>query len=304
MPPAAPALTAYTQERPRLRLLAYRLLGSFSDADDVLQDAWLKWAVAADGHQPVQSPQALLTTIVTRLALDRLRARKRAATDYVGHWLPEPDLAPLPSPVGAAVPHRADDRGESLSYAFLVVLERLTPDQRAAFLLRDVLDMDYADIAPILQTTAAACRQLVHRARLKMGTEPASVPPVQARTIGHLAQEFARAVDTADYDRLVRLFTSDAVLLSDGGGKVIAALNPIHGPDAISRFALGVARKAGAGTRIVPCLINGAPGAVVIRPERTDILGFMARGDQLCAVYMIANPDKQTRLGALSGMLN
>lgn len=304
MSPAVPALTTYTQERPRLRMLAYRLLGSFSDADDVLQDAWLKWAVAADGDKPVRSPQALLTTIVTRLALDRLRARKRAATDYVGHWLPEPDLAPLPSPLSAPGPLPADQRGETLSYAFLVVLERLTPDQRAAFLLRDVLDMDYAEIAPVLQTTAAACRQLVHRARLKVGAEPATVSPVQARTIGHLAQEFARAVDTADYDRLVRLFTSDAVLLSDGGGKVIAALNPIHGPDAISRFTLGVARKAGAGARVVPCLINGAPGAVVIRPDRTDILGFMAQGHHLQAVYMIANPDKQTTLSAVSALLN
>ncbi|WP_019644691.1 RNA polymerase sigma factor SigJ [Novispirillum itersonii] len=304
MPATAPSLETYTQERPRLRMLAYRLLGSFSDAEDVLQDAWLKWAAADSDGQAVRSPQALLTTIVTRLALDRLRARKRAATEYVGHWLPEPDLTPLPSPVGLTAPRRADDRGEHLSYAFLVVLERLTPEQRAAFLLRDVLDMDYAEIAPILRSTPAACRQLVHRARLKVGTEPATVSPVQARTIGHLTQEFVRAVDAADYDALIRLFTGDAVLLSDGGGKVIAALNTIHGPDAITRFTLGVSRKAGAGARVIPCLINGAPGAVVVRPGRTDIIGFTAQDDRLRAVYMIANPDKQTTLSALPGLLN
>lgn len=282
-------LDLYQQERKRLRGLAYRLLGSLSDAEDVLQDVWLRWSGVA--AETVQSPAALLTTITTRLCLDRLRTRQRMATDYVGCWLPEPDLAPLP-PLTGTVPDSPEQRREDLSYAFLIVLERLSPEQRVAFLLHDILDMDYPEIAEILQASQAACRQMVHRARQRVGREPPSVSAERARTISGLAQAFAHAVDTADYDGLVRLFTSDAILLSDGGGKIKAAINPILGADAISRFFLGISRKRGPGIRVVPCLINGVPGAIVTSPGRTDVLGFMTRGSRLHAVYMISNPDK------------
>src|SRR5215207_6692790 len=232
--------------RGRLLGLAYRMLGSRSDAEDVVQDAYLRFA----GAQDVRNAEAFLVTVVTRLCLDRLKSAKAQREVYVGPWLPEPVFDAEGLSADAAT-ELADD----LSFALLLALDRLSPLERAAFLLHDVFDTPFPEIAVMLNRTEAACRQLASRARraVRHGRPvPAAVPENHA----YLLQAFSEAVASGDVRQLAELLREDAVAITDGGGRKFAARNPIKGADKVARFFIGLAAKtAGHDVRIEPATI-------------------------------------------------
>lgn len=279
--------TAFDSVRPLLFSIAYRMLGSVMDAEDVVQDAYLRWQEAPDAD--VRSPRAYLATIVTRLALNQLRSARVRRETYVGPWLPEPlvtDHAPDPS--GAV------ELAESLSMAFLVLLERLSPIERAVFLLREVFDFEYAEIARIVERTEANCRQLFARAKQHLGAPQArfEAPAGQAQ---RLVERFTQAAGAGDMDGLLAVLAEDITLWADGGGKTPgAALQPIHGADAVARFVFGVIRKfLPAESTARPAQVNGQPGFLVYVSGRPlAALVFDVQHDRIRTIYAIGNPDK------------
>jgi RNA polymerase sigma-70 factor (ECF subfamily) len=270
--------------RGRLLGLAYRMLGSRSDAEDAVQDAYLRYA----GAQDVRNPEAFLVTVVTRLCLDRLKSAKAQREVYVGPWLPEPVFDAEGLAADAAT-ELADD----LSFALLLALDRLSPLERAAFLLHDVFDMPFADVAGMIDRTEAACRQLATRARraVRDARPSAAAPPD-----GHAAllSAFGEAVASGDVSRLAGLLRADAIALTDGGGRKSAALNPIMGADKVARFFIGLANKnAGRDISIQPTMINGTVGALVYADGELDhSLSMAIDHDRIAAIYIVRNPDK------------
>jgi RNA polymerase sigma-70 factor, ECF subfamily len=274
--------------RGRLLGLAYRMLGSRSDAEDIVQDAYVRFA----GAQEVHNPEAFLVTIVTRLCLDRLKSAKAQREVYVGPWLPEP-VCDAEGLSAEAATELADD----LSFALLLALDRLSPMERAAFLLHDVFDTPFSEIAAMLDRTEAACRQLATRARRAVRDErpvPAATPDSHAR----LLVAFSEAVISGNVTRLAALLREDAVAITDGGGRKTAARNPIMGADKIARFFIGLAGKnAGHNIRIEPAMINGAIGALLYLDGELDHTPSMAiDGEQIDAIYVVRNPDKLRHL--------
>jgi len=276
--------------RGRLLGLAYRMLGSRSDAEDVVQDAYLRFT----GAQDVHNAEAFLVTIVTRLCLDRLKSARAQREVYIGPWLPEPVFDAEGLSADAAT-ELADD----LSFALLLALERLSPLERAAFLLHDVFDTPFPEIAAMLDRTEASCRQLASRARRAVRDNrpaPAATPDSHAR----LLQAFSDAVASGNVAQLAELLRADAVALTDGGGRKTAARNPIIGPEKIARFFIGIAAKnAGHDIRIEPAMINGAFGALLYLDGELDHTMSMAiDGDKIAAIYIVRNPDKLRHLPA------
>jgi len=276
--------------RGRLLGLAYRMLGSRSDAEDVVQDAYLRFA----GAQDVRNPEAFLVTIVTRLCLDRLKSAKAQREVYVGPWLPEPvfDAEGLSA-------ESATELADDLSFALLLALDRLSPMERAAFLLHDVFDTPFSEVAAMLDRTEAACRQLASRARRAVRDErpaPTATPDSHAR----LLQAFSDAVASGNVRQLAELLREDAVALTDGGGRKFAARNPIIGADKVARFFIGLAGKiAGQDVRIEPAVINGAVGALLYLDGELDLTLSMAiDGEKIAAIYIVRNPDKLRHLPA------
>jgi RNA polymerase sigma-70 factor (ECF subfamily) len=276
--------------RGRLLGLAYRMLGSRSDAEDVVQDAFLRFA----GAQDVHNPEAFLVTIVTRLCVDRLKSAKVQREAYVGPWLPEPvfDADGLSA---EAATELADD----LSFALLLALDRLSPMERAAFLLHDVFDTPFSEIAAMLGRTEAACRQLASRARRAVRDNrpaPAVTPDSHAR----LLRAFSEAVASGDVRQLAELLRDDAVAITDGGGRKFAALNPVIGADKVARFFIGIAGKTAAQgqvMRVEPAAINGAAGALLYLDGELDLTLSMAiDGEKIAAIYVVRNPDKLRHL--------
>jgi RNA polymerase sigma-70 factor (ECF subfamily) len=274
--------------RGRLLGLAYRMLGSRSDAEDVVQDAYLRFA----GAQDVHNPEAFLVTIVTRVCLDRLKSAKAQREVYIGPWLPEPvfDAEGLSA---EAATELADD----LSFALLLALDRLSPMERAAFLLHDVFDTPFCEVAAMLDRTEAACRQLASRARRAVRDErppPGATPDSHAR----LLQAFNDAVASGNVRQLAELLREDAVAITDGGGRKFAARNPIIGADKVARFFIGLAGKtAGQNVRIEPAVINGAVGALLYLDGELDLTLSMAiDGEKIAAIYVVRNPDKLRHL--------
>jgi len=270
--------------RGRLLGLAYRMLGSRSDAEDVVQDAYLRFA----GAQDVHNAEAFLVTVVTRLCLDRLKSARAQREVYIGPWLPEPVFDAEGLSADAAT-ELADD----LSFALLLALDRLSPMERAAFLLHDVFDTPFPEIAAMLDRTEAACRQLASRARRAVRDDrpaPAAAPENHA----YLLQAFSEAVASGDIRRLAELLREDAVAITDGGGRKFAARNPIKGADKVARFFIGLAAKtAGHDVRIEPAVINGAVGALLYLDGELDLTLSMAiSGDKIAAIYIVRNPDK------------
>lgn len=277
------ALAAFAGERARLRALAYRLLGSVAEAEDTLQDAWLRWSAVAPGS--VGSAPAFLTTLVTRLALDRLRSARVARERYYGLWLPEPEVA------GWAEEGDEGPEFESVPFAMLLLLERLAPDQRAVFVLREAMDLDYAEIAAILGKSVEACRQIMRRARNRL-SEPVG-PRADADAGRRLAEAFAEASARRDYAAIVALLSDDAKWLSDGGGMVRTAVNPLFGADRIARFLVGVQRKRGVAFGFVPVRVNGGPGLLAdLGGSFRSVLAFDIAGGRIRRIYQIANPQK------------
>lgn len=261
------------------------MLGSVDDAEDVVQEAFLQWHRTPT--EAIEVPAAWLTTVVTRIALNQLKSARVVRERYIGPWLPEPFLNS-----DDASPSEAAELSDSLSIAFLAVLERLTPRERAVFLLRDVFGHEYAEIARIVQASEANCRQLFHRARRRLDERKRrfETNPEEHRA---LLESFSRAINTGDLDAVVDLLARDAVLWADGGGRVrAAARTPIRGAIAIARFLVGVRRKFG-GTALAIRTVNGRYSLIALVdgvPQRVVSID-VARG-RIVGVYIVANPDK------------
>ncbi|MFI7488764.1 RNA polymerase sigma factor SigJ [Micromonospora echinaurantiaca] len=278
---AAGALEAH---RPMLLGLAYRLLGSRHDAEDVLQDAYLRW-LAVD-RAAVAEPRRYLSRVVTRLALDRLRARQAAREAYVGPWLPEP-VPTAPSPFGPL--DRAEQR-DTLGTALLHLLERLSPPERAVYVLHTAFELPYAEIAEILDRSPADCRQLHHRAVARIGQDRRRFTVDRAEQ-ERLLDAFLAAARDGDLAALTGLVAADATAWTDGGGRVKAARNPVTGADRIARFFAGI--YGGVRLSVRRLELNGQPAALVVRPDGSRYaLTVAAAGGRITGLYVVGNPDK------------
>jgi RNA polymerase sigma-70 factor (ECF subfamily) len=281
-----PSTAAFEAHRRALIGLAYRMLGSRAEAEDVVQDAYLRWH-AAD-RAAIREPRRYLATVVTRLCLDRLKSARSHREVYVGEWLPEP-----------VVDERFDDDdadalAQDISVALLLLLERLSPLERASFLLHDVFGLDFAEVAHALGRSEAACRQLAARARAHIEAGRPRFPASRDEA-SRLAAAFRAAMRSGDTAALRRLLADDAVLHSDGGGKKAAALNPIRGADKILRFFAGIVRKnpelLAGDTR--PALVNGLPGFMIRERDGTlNTVAIEPRAGRIAAIYLTRNPDK------------
>ena len=275
--------------RPRLLGLAYRMLGDFDEAEDAVQEAYLRWQSANEDE--IRSPEAWLVTVVTRLAVDRLRALKAERVNYPGPWLPEPiamDVSMLPD--RSSAPNDGVELASDLSIALLVLLEQLRPEERAAFLLREVFDTSYEEISRILERSEDAIRQMVHRARNRVhsGRPRVALAPGEHE---RLLDEFRNALAADDAEGVLALLTPDVVLTSDGGGRARAARNRLTGPDRVSRFLLGVTRKFGQRYEITR--LNGEPALVAIQKGVvTSAYSFEVDGKGIRAVHIMRNPEK------------
>jgi len=282
---------AFEAERARLTRLAYRMLGERGAAEDVVQETWLRWAKT--DTSAVQSPAAWLTRAASRLAIDALRKAKARREDYIGPWLPEPEVAPFADEDGE------DDRAERVSLGFLHVLERLTPDERAAFILHDAFDCGYYEIAVALNKTEVACRKLVSRARerVRSGRPRFETDRAQQQRV---LTTFLAAAQTGDTAAMKALLTSDAVVYSDGGGKVRAALRPLVGPDDAVHVLSSVARKyAGVTAQVRPISVNGQYGlAVELEGALSTIYTADIEDGRIARLFILRNPDKLARAEA------
>ena len=283
----------FLQARPDLFGLAYRMLGTVADAEDVLQEAYLRWHAADRGE--LHSPKSYLATIVARLCVDSLTSARARRERYVGPWLPEPLL------VDDSDPARAAELADSLSLAFLALLEELSPAERAAFLLHDVFSYGYDDVAEALSRSPAACRQLVSRARRELAARRRRFD-ADADSAARLTERFLVACAGGDLDGLLGMLAEDVVVLSDGGGRAKAALRPIVGRPKAARYLVGISTQGlGPDAEILPVLLNGQPGMVVRSAGVVVAAGVLDITDGLVStVRVMLNPDK---LGAITRAL-
>jgi RNA polymerase sigma-70 factor (ECF subfamily) len=288
----------YDQEHARrLRALAYRMLGSRAEAEDIVQEAWLRWAEVDESA--IEHANAFLSRLVTNLCLDKLRSAASQRERYVGVWLPEPLLEDEQLFGWTPSPETQAEFAQDVSVAFMLALERLSPLERAAFLLHDVFDLDYDEIARHLERSEAACRQLISRARKNVKADYARREVAQEER-ERLTDAFMHAVRSHDVSALAQLLTEDAVLLADGGGKVSAVPRPLHGNALIARTFIGFAQLPGSrGWRLVPEMVNGLPGCLIIdeladgRLVQTIALAPAADAPgRVGALYIQRNPDK------------
>jgi RNA polymerase sigma-70 factor (ECF subfamily) len=288
-------LVAFEQHRRRLFSIAYRMPGSLADAEDTLQDAFIRWQRASEAD--IRSPKAFLVTIVSRLCINQLKSARMRREEYVGEWLPEP-LVTEPGSQASEIPHV----DESVSLALLLLLERLTPVERAVFLLREIFDYTHAEIAAVLGLSEANCRQLLRRARQHVRM---ARPRFTASAQEHvdLLERFRQAAGSGDMDRLLALLSSDVVLHSDGGGKAPALPKPIYGPDKVARaivHGLGKLVSQNVVQQIVQ--INGEPGVVsYLNGWPHSVLALDASEGRIRAIYIVTNPEKLSHLPADPG---
>jgi RNA polymerase sigma-70 factor (ECF subfamily) len=293
----------FEPHRRRLRGLAYRMLGSMADAEDAVQETYLRWHGA--DRDKVSDPGAFLMTTTARICLDMLTSARARREEYVGPWLPEPVLD-----AAALAPDSRTELAEDLSIALLLTLDRLSPLERAAFLLHDVFDFSFGEVAAALERSEAACRQLASRARAHVraarprGT--AAAPPAASSQVdakhAQLMSAFAAATQSGDLDRLTEMLASDVRIVTDGGGKVRSALEVIEGAERAARFLVEVTRKRpGAWWRddftVRFATINGLPGVIVDAPAgAVQTTAFEIEGDRILALYIVRNPDKLRHL--------
>ena len=279
----------FETHRARLFGIAYRMLGTVEDAEDVVQEAFLRWHDA--DATAIASAEGWLVAVVTRLAIDRLRRATTERAAYVGNWLPEPLVTEPPAP------DRHAELASDLSMAFLVLLERLAPEERAAFLLREVFGAEYADIARVLERSEAACRQVVHRARGRVRDErrrlhaPASVK-------AQVVERFVSALEREDEEAMLALLADDALWVSDGGGKAAAVREVVSGAARVARLAIRFQRMGRGRVVHRVAWINGEPALLTLIDGRTLFTTSLATdGERVTAVYRVLNPDKLRRVG-------
>jgi RNA polymerase sigma-70 factor (TIGR02957 family) len=277
-------------ERPLLFSIAYRMLGSASDAEDVLQDAWVRYRSV--DQSAIRSTKAFMTTVVTRLCLDRLKSAQKTREEYIGPWLPEPVLTSE-----LETPESMLQRAESVTLAFLVLLEQLSPEERAVFLLKDIFDYEHSEIADILGTTTENSRQLLHRAKSRLAKgRPRLTGTAQARRA--VAERFAQAFSSGDADELTSLLTIDVGMWSDGGGKATAARRPVLGRERVLNFLVGLHRTAETRGLLRDASltiedVNSEPALVLrLRGHLESIFVLSIDAGVISGIRVVRNPDK------------
>jgi RNA polymerase sigma factor (sigma-70 family) len=291
-----PGLSAIMSERRQLINLAYRLLGSLAEAEDAVQETYARWyAMSREQQEAIESPGAWLTTVASRICLDLLGSARARRERYVGEWLPEPlpDAAEWVSGRPDGAPADPADRvtlDESVSMAFLVVLESMTPAERVALILHDVFGYSFAEVAEITGRTPGACRQLASSARRRIrAAKPPATP--SARQAG-IVRDFKRAWEAQDINALIGLLDPDALVIADGGGLATAALHPIEGGQQIARYLADLASRASDMT-FLERTVNGQPGLVAQQDGVTvTVFAFDVAGDRIKHIWAIRNPDK------------
>jgi RNA polymerase sigma-70 factor (ECF subfamily) len=280
----------FVAHRGLLFTVSYEMIGSAADAEDIVQETWLRWdAIGEEARAAVRDPRAFLVRIVTRKALDRLRSAARRREEYVGEWLPEPLLT---------APDVADDveLAESVSFAMLTVLETLTPTERAVFVLREVFDIPYGEIAEAIGKSAVAVRQIGHRAREHVA---ARRPRMEVSRIEQqkVVERFLNAVTHGDLQGLLDVLAPDVVLVADGGGVVQALVNPVVGAKKVANLLRPFSRLA-PGAEILPMLLNGAAGARIVGTDDgyDTAISFAVDGGRISRIYAVRNPAKLGRI--------
>jgi RNA polymerase sigma-70 factor, ECF subfamily len=279
----------HPSERRQLINLAYRMLGSLADAEDVVQETYTRWyALPAARREAIESPGAWLTTVASRVCLDVLGSARVRRERYVGEWIPEP----LPDPAETATADPADrvTLDESITMAFLIVLESMTPAERVAFVLHDVFRYPFAEVAVIVGRTPAACRQLATSARRRVGSSRGPATPA-ARQAG-IVRDFKQAWEAKDIDALIGLLDPGATAIADGGGLVDALLRPVEGAELIARYTVEIAARA-PGMTILERTVNGRPGLIAQQDGVTvTVLAFEVAGDRITHLWAVRNPEK------------
>lgn len=283
----------FNQLRPRLQGIAYRMLGSSAEAEDIVQDAWLRWNDADVSR--LDSSEAWLVSVTTRLAIDRLRAAKVQREHYVGTWLPEPVLSASP-----LSPEQMLERADDVSVAFLTLLERLAPEARAAYLLREVFDADYAEVAQTLGKTEAACRQLVSRAKTQLKEERPRYA-VARETQQQLLRSFADAAARGDFTALKSMLADNAQLIGDGGGKVPSFGVPLLGGQRIAQLYLAASMRSPGKVRYEVVVLNGQWGLLrFIDGALESAQALETDGERIVRIHVQRNPDKLAAIAAVT----
>ena len=282
---------AFNGLRPRLQKIAYRMLGSVAEAEDIVQDVWLRWHTTA--REAIDNAEAWLVAVTTRMSIDRLRAAKIQREHYAGVWLPEPQMTDFP-----ATPEEATERADDVSVAFLMLLERLTPEARAAFLLREVFDTDYDEVAQAIGKTEAACRQLVSRAKTQLRDErPRYAVPRETHL--RLLRMFAQAVERGDFPAINALLAEDAMLIGDGGGKVPSFPKPMVGGKRIAQLFYASSLRYGSELGVKLVVLNGQWALLrFIEGKLESAQSFETDGERIVRIHVQRNPDKLARIAA------
>lgn len=285
-------MTTFEEQRTKLFAIAYRMVGSAMDAEDIVQDAWLRYE---QSDTPPDNPSAYLRKIVTNLSLDYLKSARVQREQYIGEWLPEPIVTDTSSPAEEL------NKAETISVAFLVVLETLSPLERAVFILREVFEYGYDDIGGILDKSESACRKIFSRAKQHIqSNRPRFETSPEAHT--KIVTQFMTAVNTGDLAKMTTLLANDATLVSDGGGKASAAIRPLHGRDIILRFLAGLQKRAndaGIPWHLQACMLNGEQGLIGRNVETNEpflAATFEVHQSQIIAIRFVRNPDKLSHL--------
>ncbi len=275
----------FEESREHLLNIAYGMLGSMAEAEDAVQDAYLRWETIS--IDDINHPERYLKTIVSRLCIDRFRSAKKRREEYIGPWLPEPVTSP-----DAPSPERQIELHEKLSVALLHLLEHLSPDQRAILLLHDIFGYTFREIAEMVEKSPAACRKAAQRAREAIQNHklPEQPPDKNARELIH---SFLSALQERDMDTLKALLTNDAVMISDGGGEVVAARKPVFGLSKVSKFLIGIAGKTDSKIRIRETMVNHRPGFIAyLDGTLHSIWTFQIRNSRIRKIFAMLNPSK------------
>lgn len=284
----------FSELRPRLQKIAYRMLGSVAEAEDIVQNLWLRWESA--DRESINNAEAWLVAVTTRMSIDHLRAAKVRREHYTGIWLPEPEMTDSPT-----TPEQAREHADEVSVALLLLLERLTPEARAAFLLREVFDADYAEVAQAIGKSEAACRQLVSRAKVQLRDERPRYT-VSRETHRRLLEGFAQAIERGDFHAINALLSEDAILIGDGGGKVQSFPKPMVGGRRIAQLFYAAHLRFGSEMRLKLVLLNGQWALLrYFEGQLESAQSFETNGDRVVCIHVQRNPEKLARIAAVHG---